>query len=168
VEEVLVTTRGDDRIEARLDELARADRGITPPEGLEARVLQAWDQRAPAAEARVPRAAGWPWVLMGGAMAASLVAGLLVRGRDVSPVAVPRLAPVEAVAPIDPDLQWLDDDPASLRVVRLRVTRDALQAMGMTVNQGHGADVVEVELIVGPEGARRAARLVPASAQEEF
>ena len=160
--------QNDHHLDALLGELARETRGLDPPAELEARVMRAWGDRAPARAVPSVSRPWLRWAIAGGSLAASLVCGALLWPRSGD-----RLAPAGdpvAQIPASPDayLQWLDDDPASLQVVRLRVTRDALGAMGVaTASYGEG-DMVEIELVVGPDGARRAARLVPATAQEDF
>jgi hypothetical protein len=45
-------------------------------------------------------------------------------------------------------------------VVRVSMTRDALESLGYPVNEGGGEDVVQADLIVGEDGWPRAVRLV--------
>lgn len=45
-------------------------------------------------------------------------------------------------------------------VVRVSMTRDALESLGYPINEGGGEDVVQADLIVGEDGWPRAVRLV--------
>jgi hypothetical protein len=44
-------------------------------------------------------------------------------------------------------------------VVRVQMQRSALSALGLTVNEEHGADWIQVDLLVGDEGLPQAVRL---------
>jgi hypothetical protein len=167
VEEGVVTH--DERhsdIGARLRHLAEADRRLAPPTGLEDRVLQAWDQRA-SRHKRAARIDRGHWVLVSASGAAVLVAGAAVwlLSSSATPITT---APIASSAPADSHLLWLDDDPSSLEVYRLRATPALLSSMGMATPDIDTSGLVEIELIVGADGARRGTRLVPAITREEF
>jgi len=55
--------------------------------------------------------------------------------------------------------------PEDATVVRVQMQRAALGALGLTVNEEHAGDWIQVDLLVGDDGLPQAVRLPPASTQ---
>jgi hypothetical protein len=53
--------------------------------------------------------------------------------------------------------------PEDATVVRVQMQRGALSALGLTVNEEHAADLIQVDLLVGDDGLPQAIRLPQAS-----
>lgn len=53
--------------------------------------------------------------------------------------------------------------PEDATVVRVEMQRAALGALGLTVNEEHAGDVIQVDLLVGDDGLPQAVRLPPSS-----
>jgi hypothetical protein len=165
VEEAVVTPEND-RIRRLLEGLAHDEREIRPPDSLERRVLEAWDERhsrpAPLGGHRsLVRPAAWAGLVLAASLAAVLV---------WKPPAEPQRPAESAPAAVeDTYLQWLDDDPASLQTVRVRATGAALTSMGLPfADLYEGDERVDIELVVGPDGTRRGARLLPQTGEDGF
>jgi hypothetical protein len=144
-----------DELRRLLGELRASDRNLSAPTRVEHAVLDAWDTKARAAN-RPPRPvwADWRWM----AAAASLV--LVVVILRVGPV---RLTDTEdtglPVSVWEPGWEWLDPDPGSLRVVRVRVPSDTLEGHGLAVHAPSRDGLVDIELIVGQDGLARSMRV---------
>jgi hypothetical protein len=148
--------------------LARAEEHIAARPHVESAVMHAWDASA-AAAARSDRGQR---VRALGAVAASF---LLAAGASYiwirADVGVRETEPTEAgVAvgsswPSDEALAWLDPDPASLQIVRLRVASATLSAQGYPVSDPDGDGTVDIEMIVGADGLARSVRVTATAAQ---
>jgi len=55
--------------------------------------------------------------------------------------------------------------PEDATVVRVQMQRAALGALGLTVNEEHAGDWIQVDLLIGDDGLPQAVRLPPASTQ---
>lgn len=150
-----------------LHEMAHADAGVTTPPHVEELVLEAWDARRPLSTPRW-RSRGAVWGAL--AVAASLIIAVVLRGRDASVATHPAQGsdrqaastvgrhantPYETIA-------WLDSDPSTLQVVRLRVPSATLAEQGYNLSGLDGAGSVEVEVIMGADGEARSVRVSPA------
>lgn len=157
----------DSDLRETLRAMAEADVSLTTPSRVETSLMEAWDARGPSVPSR-SRARGVVWTIM--AVAASLVVAMALRERS-TPRANPSIAspdeqtssqsvetqgstPYEAIA-------WLDPDPASLQIVRLRVASATLAEQGYAVSDMDGDGSVEIEMIVGADGAARSVRVNP-------
>ena len=58
---------------------------------------------------------------------------------------------------------WLDPDPESLQIVRVRIPSAALAAQGYAFEDADGDGLVELEVIVGADGMTRGVRLAQAA-----
>lgn len=146
------------------------------PARVEAGLLAAFRSRQKR-QARVHRI--WLPVLTWAAAAAVLIAlaALAFRGRP--PVAPPRAAPAGlqwAVAPVPQG--WTADDAIAsgdfiplpnveqtgenedVNVVRVEVPRTAMLAVGLPVNLERASEMIEADVMVGPDGLARAVRFV--------
>ena len=63
-----------------------------------------------------------------------------------------------AAADVSDAMAWLDTDTASLEIVRLRVASATLAAQGYTFRDPDGGGSVEIEMIIGADGAARSVR----------
>jgi hypothetical protein len=150
-----------------LRDIARLDQRTSVPDAVEARVLRVWDERAVKRSARrAPRKVWWIGAAAA-AVAAACVATVLVVRRESheTPRAVDASRPPDT---LDSYLRWLDDDPSSLQVVRLRATRATLSSLGVAVPGIESDGPFDIELVVGPDGARRGARLLLPTRPGEF
>jgi hypothetical protein len=146
-----------DPLQALLGELRASDRNLSAPTRVEQTVLAAWDSNA-AARVTGRRArpvwVEWRWT----AAAASLVLSAVVVG-----ISIVRRADTtgydSAVSVWEPGWEWLDPDPGSLRVVRVRVPSDTLEVHGLAVDDPSRDGVVDIEMIVGEDGLARSVRV---------
>lgn len=148
-------------LDEQLQALKDAEREVAVPPHLEASVMARFDERQ-MGKVRGHRSQKYPWRVIG-ALAAGLVIGVGLTtwqlGRDGSPTlsAVPVSESVVLVV-----------DPAgaeeTVRVMRIRVARSALEQLGIDTltfqdpDDAH-ADSVEVDVLVGEDGVARGVRL---------
>jgi hypothetical protein len=145
--------------------LAREEDRLTTPPRVEARLMQAFDERRSARRDHRPffarhvlKAAavfvltmlGGYWWTRGGAERASQ------QGHSDTPAVVTSWPATETVA-------WLDSDPGSLQVVRVRVASATLAAQGYALDDADSDGLVELEVIIGEDGMTRGVRVAPAT-----
>lgn len=142
-----------------LSALARVEEGRGAPSHVEEAVMRRWRSvgtgkkgSSPSGLLRKP----------GLALAASVMLGLSFVGwwvrRDVEPQRVqpePDAMMGEAAWHSYDTLSWLDPDPASLQIVRLRVSSEALRTQGYAVSDPDGDGTVEIEMVLGSDGMAR-------------
>jgi hypothetical protein len=163
VEETVTLSASE--IKARLDELAREEQQAQLPPHIEQRVLHAWDERSATSSGHaVRRSSSWRWA----SLAATLLVGVCTALISLNRQPASEQGVASTLRESDVYLQWLDDDPASLQVVRLRATVGALASMGVVLVGVDTEAPIEVEVIIGPDGGRRSARLIRPSLREEF
>jgi hypothetical protein len=150
-----------------LREMAEADANLTTPSRVEETLMKAWETKR---QARPPRkrSRGVAWAFL--AVAASLIVAIILRERapGVNP-AVPVSHPEESSwgavgdgsTPYEP-IAWLDANPATLQVVRLRVPSAKLAEQGYSVSDIDGNGNVEIEVFMGTAGEARIIRVIPA------
>jgi hypothetical protein len=135
-------------------EFARGDANVTAPPRLRHAVMRAWDTAhdEPAFSTRRPRAVRM--ALAAGLVAATMLTVVTVRERETT---VRESIPlVRLVA--DPVFQ---NEPLTL--VRLRMPRTDLAAIGITLIEPETASLVDVDVVVGSDGlARSIQRIQPA------
>jgi hypothetical protein len=108
---------------------------------------------------------GANWYRHRGAAVANVQSNARITGNASQSSAAARSAPSEAlVASNDSgDFTLLPDSmPPALEdatVVRVQMQRAALGALGLTVNEEHAADWIQVDLLVGDDGLPQAVRL---------
>jgi hypothetical protein len=150
--------------------LVSQDDEQTPiPARLESAVMEAWDAHAGGRSARRDRAVrlAWAAALLAAASVALAAALWLQRSEDtrnVQTIAQETAGPsdwygLESIA--SPDV-LLQDDPASLRLVRLNVQPAVLTAFGYPVADPVDPRPVSVEVLVGLDGVPRAIRRLDA------
>jgi hypothetical protein len=171
-------------VPARVDETAAQALGLverddaeTPvPRRIEEAVMRAWDARHDAS-AR-PRYRVHPvWGALAAAACAVLIATLWLSdagntGSMVEPSGASAAAPspavvvsqLESFAPIDALLQ---EEPASLQLVRLSVQPSVLAALGYPLADPSDTQPLDVEVLVGLDGVPRAVRRVDAIVKSE-
>ena len=145
--------------------MAEADANLTAPPRVEQSLMKAWDTRTQRPSSGRDGNRG-VWAL---ALAASclLAAGLWTswapghggfRSSSGS-----RAEPTHAIAAKTDtsydEIAWLDTDQASLQMVRLRVAVATLAEQGYALRDPTGDGTVEIEMIVGPDGAARSVRV---------
>jgi hypothetical protein len=144
--------------------MAEADANLTTPQRVEDSLMRAWDSGA-----HTPSSTGGRrrirWTVL--VLAASVVLAVAQRDRwapilDQTALRSQREAvPGHAGRPaadVSDAMAWLDTDPASLEIVRLRVASAALAAQGYTFRDPDGDGSVEIEMIIGIDGAARSVR----------
>lgn len=147
-------------LQALLQEIRLADGRLSTPRRVEQAVLAAWDSRdsrdaRDSAEPSPSERTGRYWLLV----AASIVFAVLVIRWGTG---TEQHAPVaETPAPLPPAVEWLDPDPGSLRVLRLRVPTESLRIQHPVFDPS-GVGVVDVEMIIGVDGVARSVRLATA------
>lgn len=157
----------DSELRETLRAMAEADASLTTPSRVEASLMEAWDARGPSVPSR-SRARGVTWTIM--AVAASLVVAMVLQERGAPRASRPITSPDEQTSSPSVEAQgkspyeaiaWLDPDPASLQIVRLRVASATLAEQGYAVSDLDGDGSVEIEMIVGADGAARSVRINP-------
>jgi hypothetical protein len=148
-----------DLLEDALDAI-RADDGATQvPLRVQQSVMGEWDARS----ARRKRRSTLAW---SAAIAASVIAVIALSRPSVAtvlqlPWADTDTVPLEVVGA---DLYFtdvaIDDDPASLQYVQVRMPQSALADLGLPIADPGDAQTVVVEVLVGVDGVPRALRLL--------
>jgi len=166
------------RLRAELRELGMATSEVSTPSRVEMRLRQEFRTRHTTAKNR-GRAIVAGWLLAAATIV--LVAGSFFVGRHSKNANVAKAHPaansgVTQIAAAGPELGGTlvaenDGDEFALipgalpglqdetTVVRVQMQRGALSALGLTVNEEHANDVVEVDLLVGADGQPQAYRL---------
>lgn len=144
--------------------MAEADATLTTPSHVEETLMRAWGTRVvPPSSARVPRRIVQTIL----ALAASLILAVALRDRWTpgTDQTGPRsdhetdMRVMGTVPDVSYDaMSWLDTDPASLQIVRLRVASTTLAEQGYAFSDPDGDGAVEIEMIIGPDGAARSVR----------
>ncbi len=147
----------ESEVKAALRALGDAARDAAAPARVEAALRAAFRQRV-AQTRREPA-----WLLSRWAMAAASVAVMVVA------VALTRHAP----PPVPPEVAELvtefiplvyDDAPIeSAQVVRVKLSRSSLAALGLPVDSERATEPVKADVIVSQDGVARAVRLVVSS-----
>jgi hypothetical protein len=158
----------EDVTAAALRLVVRDDAETAVPRHIEDAVMRAWDARG-AAAAR-PRQVRRPaWAVFAAACAILVAALWLARDRGAAPAVVQTTpvatsptgesaaASLASIAPIDVLLQ---EDPASLQLVRLSVQPSVLVALGDPLADPTATQPLDVEVLVGLDGVPRAVRRV--------
>ncbi|MEO8257719.1 MAG: hypothetical protein ABI868_10290 [Acidobacteriota bacterium] len=146
--------------------MAEADANLTAPPRVEQSLMKAWETRTPGPSTARTTHCG-AWTLLALAASCLLAVGLWTRwapGNGGSTLASGgRTEPTQAIAagtdPSRGDMAWLDSDETSLQIVRLRVAVATLAAQGYALRDPTGDGTVEIEMIVGPDGAARRVRV---------
>jgi hypothetical protein len=154
----------DPELREALRAMAEADANLTTPQRVEDSLMRAWDSRAHTpSSARGRRRIAWTVL----ALAASLALAVALRDRwapitdQTAPRSARETAPegaAGAAVDVSDTMAWLDTDPASLEIVRLRVASATLAAQGYTFSDPDGDGSVEIEMIIGSDGAARSVR----------
>ena len=150
--------------------LSQDDEQTHIPARLESAVMDAWDEHARGRSVHHHRATrlAWAAVLLAAASVAFAAALWLQRAENTANVnTTARVTPAlrgwygtESIA--SPDV-LLQDDPASLRLVRLNVQPSVLTAFGYPVADPVDMRPVSVEVLVGLDGVPRAIRRLDAA-----
>ena len=154
----------DPELRDALGALREEQHALTPPADVEDRVMRAWDDaRRVTSRLRDGFRRGLLATAAAGLLAATL--GYWWTRDANEPSTAPAMQPVvTAPWPSDETLAWLGGDPASLQVVRIRVTSMALAEHGYAVSDPDGDGLVDVEMVVGTDGIAQTVRLSPATA----
>lgn len=141
-----------------LSALARADEAQGTPAHVEAAIMRRWRS------IRAGKTGLSPYLLVrqpGLALAACLILGLSFVGwwvrRNVEPPRAQKPDAVmgEAAWHSYDMISWLDPDPGSLQIVRLRVASETLWTQGYAVSDPDGDGTVEIEMVLGSDGMAR-------------
>jgi len=154
----------DPELRDALRAMAEADANLTTPQRVEDSLMRAWDSgvHAPSSGGGRRRL---KWTVL--ALAASLVLAVALRDRwartlDQTALRSERETVLGhaagAVADVSDAMAWLDTDPTSLEIVRLRVASATLAAQGYTFRDPDGDGSVEIEMIIGTDGGARSVR----------
>lgn len=153
-----------------LRQVARDDAETPVPGRIEAAVMRAWDagnEGAAHSRYRVRPA----WAALAAAACGVLIAALwLTDARNATPTIAetPALSPadlalaadassLESIAPIDVLLQ---EDPASLRLVRVSVQASVLATLGDPLADPTETQPIDIEMLIGLDGVPRTVRRV--------
>jgi hypothetical protein len=142
-----------------LSALARVDQAQGAPSHVEQAVMRQWRSvRAGKTGSGLSLITRKPAL----ALVASLILGLSLGGwwvrRDVEPLSVgsqPDAVVGEAAGHSYEMISWLDPDPESLQIVRLRVSSETLRTQGYEVGDPDGDGTVEIEMVLGSDGMAR-------------
>lgn len=154
----------DPELRDALHALRQEQRALGAPMEVENRLMRAWDDaHRPTSRRRVSFGRGVLATAAAGLLAVALgywrTSG--VREPSVAPAMHPAVA--ARTWPSDDTLAWLDADPASLKIVRIRVASRALAQYGYAISDPDGDGFVDVEMLVGTDGIAQTARLTPAT-----
>ena len=149
-----------DLLKDALDAIRADDDATRVPARVQQSVMSEWDARS---APRKRRSVTPVWF---GAVAASIIAAIVLSRPSVAtvlhlPWAETDTLPFEAVGA---DLHFtevaLDDDPASMQYVRVRMPQSALADFGLPIADPADDQPVVVEVLVGLDGVPRALRLL--------
>jgi len=149
----------EQRLREALRALARVEAAQAAPSHVEDAVMREWQSVR-------GRQASWGRLTASRtftlAVAASLVLGLLTGGWWIRGGVEPRPDGSEPLGIADTSawhsydmLAWLDPDPQSLQIVRLRVASETLRTQGYAVSDPDGDGTVEIEMVLGSDGMAR-------------
>jgi len=133
--------------------LMLADRNLEAPPEVEARLTEAFRNRA--------AAPGWGWVAI--AAGILMVAGAVASrgGRPENPAAPAAVTPRRVTTGFLPVMYGEDLNPwETRRLVRVRLPRTALSYFGVPVNENRIGERVEADVLIGEDGTARAVRFV--------
>lgn len=145
--------------------MAEADANLTAPPRVEQALMKAWDTRTQRpSSARDGNRGVWALAL---AACCLLAVGLWTRwapgNGGFKSSSGSRAEPTHAIAAERDtsydEMAWLDTNQASLQMVRLRVAVATLAEQGYALRDPTGDGTVEIEMIVGPDGAARSVRV---------
>jgi hypothetical protein len=148
--------------------LAEDDDQTPVPSRIEAAIMQAWDTQARSSARPHPRAVRLAWAAaLLAAAGVGLAAALWLQRTDDDRSTLRAIAEAPNTRALDdwygprsialPDV-LLQDDPASLRLVRLTVQPSVLTAFGYPAADPMDMRPVSVEVLVGLDGVPRAIR----------
>ena len=143
-------------LDEQLSALGEAERRVETPARVETAVLAAFDERQ--TRVRHPRFRR-PSVLAALALAAGIVLG--VSSSVVYFQRTPQ-TPTLAAEPVSESVVLVVEPPGvqePVRAVRIRVSRAALESLGIRTVASQGSDTVEVDVLVGEDGVARGVRL---------
>lgn len=151
-------------LDAQLAALRHAFADARPPSGTDDAIAAAIaSAQRKASTTRPQRAVGVRWLAWPLALAAS-IAVLSFIGRSVPPAAViaePAIVRVSEVDTFMPVVSLADIQGAvETLVVPARLPRTTLAALGLPIDPARAADAVDTELLVRPDGAVLAVRVV--------
>ncbi len=153
------------QVRARLRELAAEDAQTHPSGAVERRVMQAWDARATESP-RWRRSRPLRWALAAACMSLIAVGLRLQMASGRPPVIVSEATPTAVSANAGREgagaFAYLDDDPASLQVLRLRATPAILGRLGLPLSGLPDESPVTVEVVLAADGTARRAQVVGA------
>lgn len=149
-----------------LSALARLDGAQTTPSHVEDVVMRGWPsvrgRKTMAGRLAVARKPALAW-------AASVLLALSIGGWWVARQSEPSRGENEQAAGEDVSawhssdlLPWLDPNPDSLQIVRLRVASETLRTQGYAVSDPDGDGAVEIEMVLGSDGMARSVLLTSA------
>jgi hypothetical protein len=146
--------------------MAEADAHLAAPPRVEQSLMKAWDTRTQRPSSARDGNRG-VWTSLALAASCMLAVGLWARWAPGSggfrSSSGSRAEPPQVIAGRTDtsydDMAWLDTDQASLQMVRLRVAVATLAEQGYALRDPTGDGTVEIEMIVGPDGAARSVRV---------
>jgi hypothetical protein len=142
-------------LDEQLRALKEADVQVEVPRHVEARLMEKFDVRGQRRRWRL----GQSWPVMA-ALAAGLIGGATITLVHVGRVPEP---PTLTAVPVSESVVLVLEPPGvqeTVRVVRIRVARSALEGLGIqTVASQQDSDSVEVDVLVGEDGVARGVRL---------
>ena len=155
--------RKDDAVERMLEAVREDDRSASVPSRIEERVMRAWDAQT----SRTPerrRLTGRAILASAVAAAACLVlaAALWFQRVDRSVAVLSTEVDLDPLQTIASTGVLLQDDPASLQLVRISVEPSVLVAYGYPLANPMDTQPVDVDVLIGLDGVARA--IVPVDA----
>lgn len=145
-------------LDEQLQALRQQDRHLAVPGRVEAAVLEAFDATGPG-RVGTSRRAG---MRINGAGVLALAAGIIL-GAGATFLYFQRQAPPTVPAQqVGESVVFVMEPPAveeTVRIVRIRVARSALESLGIQTVAAQEGDTVEVDVLVGDDGVARGVRL---------
>jgi hypothetical protein len=143
-------------------QFARVDAAITAPPALERRVVAAWEAlQHPQRRGSRPSPRRLFWAV---AVAGALLLAFSLRNHRANTVPAPASLPAMSATRDADAVLALTADPAleteTLQLVRVRMPRVALQAVGVVVSGANTEGFVEVDVVLGEDGLPRDVRRV--------
>jgi anti-sigma-K factor RskA len=145
-------------LDEQLQALEEAEGRAAPPPHVEAMVMNAFDAHPPVEGRTNSSRLGRRWPAIA-SLAAGVVLGVALTAWHVGRS---EEAPMLAAVPVSESVVLVLEPPGveeTVRVVRIRVARSALEGLGIQTVASQESESVEIDVLVGEDGVARGVRL---------